>query len=508
MFKRQVIDYVWEMIDVSRRSCMKRKYFLLIQILLIIIAILIIPFNMFYAKFSEWGTIIPLIGIVVNSLVYYRTYRRVGKILLIITTILVIGVVYIGSFANPYWNSSTFRNNINNGSYKEILSFNQAKADLEETMKYIEKCHPLYIHGLSTDIEQRYIDSINRLKNKNVITSIDIEREIQLIVAPLGDAHTTSYPSYYDDLYLKDSAKLQNDGWSINKINGLGMDEIVEQAKKYICYEVEEGVSIDLNSYSTLLLYNIASETNIYEWVNCEGETLTKEYTIEDYVEWEKYSDLLNEYSSVDDLKDKNKTVYYTLDEEKSLAILTLKSCKYNAEYRECVKQMFQEVKDKKIENIAIDLRNNSGGSSLVANEVFRYLPVKQFNTGACDWRLGPFLIHNNEICKSSKVDDLIFDGEFYVLSNAQTFSSAKDFAMMVVDNNIGTLIGEPPANSCYGYGEVTCFNLKNSGVYIQISTKKWYRADLSNKDILVRPNILCNGEDVLQTLYQTISNK
>lgn len=143
----------------------------------------------------------------------------------------------------------------------------------------------------------------------------------------------------------------------------------------------------------------------------------------------------------------------------------------------------------------------------MVANEVFRYLPVDQIETGSCDWRLGPFLINLSGTCKNSKVNNLIFDGEFYVLSNAQTFSSAKAFAMMVVDNQIGTLIGEPPSNSCYGYGEVTCFNLKNSGIYIQISTKKWYRADLSNKDILVRPDILCNDEDAIERLYQEISN-
>lgn len=57
--------------------------------------------------------------------------------------------------------------------------------------------------------------------------------------------------------------------------------------------------------------------------------------------------------------------VYYDIDEEKNLAILTLTACNYQQVYIDCVSQMFAEVKQMKIKNVAVDLRGNGGGNSL-----------------------------------------------------------------------------------------------------------------------------------------------
>lgn len=52
-----------------------------------------------------------------------------------------------------------------------------------------------------------------------------------------------------------------------------------------------------------------------------------------------------------------------------------------------------------------------------------------------------------------------------------------------------GTLIGEAPANSPNGYGNIATFKLPNSKILMQISTMKFKRADSSNKDELVEPD-------------------
>ncbi len=48
-----------------------------------------------------------------------------------------------------------------------------------------------------------------------------------------------------------------------------------------------------------------------------------------------------------------NEFVYYVIDEHRSLAVLTLSQCEYNQEYVDCLNQMFTEVKQKNIKNIA-----------------------------------------------------------------------------------------------------------------------------------------------------------
>ena len=47
---------------------------------------------------------------------------------------------------------------------------------------------------------------------------------------------------------------------------------------------------------------------------------------------------------------------------------------------------------------------------------------------------------------------------------------------MLIQDNHLGKIIGEPSANSVNGYGEVAYFYLPNTGLFAQVSTKKWYR--------------------------------
>ncbi|MCX4287574.1 MAG: S41 family peptidase [Clostridia bacterium] len=63
-----------------------------------------------------------------------------------------------------------------------------------------------------------------------------------------------------------------------------------------------------------------------------------------------------------------------------------------------------------------------------------------------------------------------------------ESFSAAKDFAMLIQDNRLGKVVGEPSANAVNGYGEVTYFYLPNTGLYVQISTKKWYGIVLYHK--------------------------
>ena len=198
--------------------------------------------------------------------------------------------------------------------------------------------------------------------------------------------------------------------------------------------------------------------------------------------------------------------VSYHIDEKNSIAILTLNSCGYNAEYKNCLKEMFAEIREKNIQNVAVDLRENGGGNAQVAYEFIRYLNVDSYNQGENDFRLGCFNFHSNRTCmENKKYDELLFDGDVYILTSGKTFSSAMLFAQYISDNKLGTLIGEAPANAPNGYGNITEFKLPNSKILMQISTMKFKRADSSNADELVEPDIACDSADAMDVLYQNI---
>jgi C-terminal processing protease CtpA/Prc len=106
-------------------------------------------------------------------------------------------------------------------------------------------------------------------------------------------------------------------------------------------------------------------------------------------------------------------------------------------------------VKENDIQYIAVDLRDNPGGNSSVADEFIRYLNIeKYYITGGCDIRYGPFLKkYSKSITKNKQIEDLVFKGKTYVLTSTQTFSSAMMFATILSDNQIGEIIGEIPGH-------------------------------------------------------------
>src|SRR5262249_46575349 len=70
------------------------------------------------------------------------------------------------------------------------------------------------------------------------------------------------------------------------------------------------------------------------------------------------------------------------------------------------------------------------------------------------------------------------FKGELFVLTSARTFSSGSWFAVVVQDNKLGRVVGEPTGNAPSSYGEILSFTLPNSALSFTLSQKRWIRPD------------------------------
>lgn len=103
-------------------------------------------------------------------------------------------------------------------------------------------------------------------------------------------------------------------------------------------------------------------------------------------------------------------------------------------------------------------------------------------------------------------IDDLVFTGNVYALTSVFTYSSAMDFAMLLTDNNLGTIIGEASGNSPGSYGDITVFKLPKSGLIMQVSTKKWYRVDTESMDEFIEPDIKCESDEALDVLKEMLA--
>lgn len=463
----------------------------------------LIPINVFCVNFPEWVTVLLSVlfcGGLAAYLIIFKT-KLVTKIILPIAFVIIAVTCSLLPYMIPYWNSYLFKSY--NGvmlNYDDVIPFSAAEEDFNALKNHLERTHPAFKNGLTAEVKNAYSASLERLRGKDKITVNDLRREIQSVLHLIGDAHTTTYNIYPDDGYLKTIPQMSSRGYGITAINGKTVKQIYEEAEPYYCYETEDGISIDLGSLATLDFLGYC-EPFVYTWT--DGDSVVEEtYAASDFVSWGEYIEIYNRYYAPGEPKD---FVYYEIDEQKSLAVLTLSQCDYNRTYIDCLKAMFTEIKQKNIKNVAVDLRGNGGGSSLVGNEFIKYLPVDVYYDGPYDWRWGFCEFHASPKITNRQYEDLLFDGNVYILTDYGSFSAAKDFAMLIQDNHLGVVVGEPSSNAVNGYGDVTCFYLPNTGLYVQISTKKWYRIDSTNPDEYVMPDYPCDGGECLEKLYEVL---
>lgn len=475
------------------------------HIVLLVLTFLLLPLNLFVVNFPEWIVVLcggAALALLIFYLIVFRT-KLVTKILLPILPVVIVVFCVLVTYCCPYWNSYSFKQVDTVWlNYDEELTYKQAEEDLAAAIRHLEHVHPMFRGGLTPEIQERYEAALGRLKEMQTITVNDLRRELQTVLNPMHDAHTTTHNSWPEDRYLSDIPMMQQGGYTVFSVNGRTTEEIVEAAAPYYSYETKDWITVDVGSLAALSFCGY-EEPFTFVWINEEGDMITETYTTDDFVPWESLFTPEDGYDGEPDAEAESPFVFYEIDEEKSLAILTLTACNYNDEYIRCVREMFQEVKEKQIRNVAVDVRGNGGGNSLVANEFIKYLPVARYRDMPCDWRWGWFVVSFDGGVKNKQYGDLLFDGEVYVLTDSSSFSSAMDFALIIQDNGLGDVVGIAPGNAVNSYGDVAVFSLPNSGLLMQISTKKWYRIDETNTDDYVVPDF--PGEDAIAVLYSVL---
>lgn len=162
---------------------------------------------------------------------------------------------------------------------------------------------------------------------------------------------------------------------------------------------------------------------------------------------------------------------------------------------------MFKELRDKGIENLIIDIRNNGGGNSAVGDVLLRYLspepfiqmdkilvrvtPLTSKLMGARD--LQPMLIFQEvdpvNFIKPRTAEEGHYTGTVYLLTSNRTFSSAGSFAWAFKECNMGTVVGEETGGMNVCYGDILTYQLPISGLSTSISFKRFWqlRADENN---------------------------
>lgn len=206
-----------------------------------------------------------------------------------------------------------------------------------------------------------------------------------------------------------------------------------------------------------------------------------------------------------------NRTEYgWQVDEAHSLGVFYLDICRNTAEYKNSLVSFFRRVKELGIKRVVMDVRQNLGGDSSVVNQFFSFLPVRLggwfYNTEESkvkrflgDIRYSP---EASQQCGYSQTNgyyridpalriqgapmtvlfppdpELIFYGNVFIFTANRTNSSANWFAVLVQDNKLGFVLGEPTGNRPSHFGYPLNFEIPYSKFFLSISHIIWYRPD------------------------------
>lgn len=487
---------------------MQKKY-LFILLAVIILGLTLIPLNLFVLFLPEWITVFFAAASVLLLVLFYlkANGKLPSKIIMTAVTVLSAGFMLFDAYCNPYWNSVVLKDYGYSYSTDQTLTFAQAKADTDYMMKYLNKVHPVFMNGEPASIRTAYGKAIDRLKNQPKITVTVLHQQLQSILSVLLDGHTTTYVNAQNPRYLKQYYRHKQSGDTLVQINGLSIDALYAKKTELFSCDVDSYGISDLKQYllrlDGLRFLGINPDGVRYTYKTRAGKSSTEVYHASDFVTYDEYL----AYNHITKAAQKP-FVSYKIYSGKSTAVLTLNECNDNDEYRSCLNAMFKEVKAKGIKNVAVDLRNNGGGNSAVADEFLHYLNINSYDTGSDVWRLGFLNIPSGDgRTDNKKHTGLTFKGKVYVLTSVDTFSSAMLFTEYIKDNKLGKIIGEAPGENVTGYGEISIFSLPNSKLLFQVSSKRFFRIDKTARVNQIIPDIACSSKDALNVLLKTVGN-
>ncbi len=171
---------------------------------------------------------------------------------------------------------------------------------------------------------------------------------------------------------------------------------------------------------------------------------------------------------------------------------------------------VFTAIKDKPVEGLIIDLRQNGGGNSNLGDKLIGYISGKPFRMGGGSrWKVsdeyktfireqaktnavyagGSFKEYLNkttgEIISETESrthgggkNKLRYSGKVCVLTGPNTFSSANMLANAIKDYQLATIIGEATGEAPNDYGELYWNRLPNTGLTFYTCSKQFIRAN------------------------------
>lgn len=452
--------------------------------------------------------------------------KWVRGIVVLLCILALVGVALYGVW--KIW-FDPYRGTVNSFSPTEKLETvrpsSQGVEDLDYLVQRLAERHPACMKGLPEKVQEVYERERKNIASAPEVSVLALWQSMARILGSLGDAHTVVGVNYENeprlplDFVWKNDVLLcaggEYDGYTVLEIENEKIVDLYEGFLTQFSYELDAWarhsfasrlngkeflsfIGLDVQDEVSLLMESPRDGKPISVSIELQENSL-KNHELENDLE----DPIANE---IGDEEEFPPHFEYAFKPAEGVGIFTLRQCVYDENYKTGLQNFFQKVEENNIHSVIVDLRGNSGGNSLVGYEFISYLPVESYLTGSSQVRLGPILINNKpQSQKNSPQKEPVFKGDVYVLTGADTFSAAMDFAVLISDNGLGTIVGESPGNMPSSYGDILRFQTPNAGLIFSVSYKYFERPDSSKSHLPLLPDVVVPAEDALTETMRLI---
>ncbi|HPE54800.1 MAG TPA: S41 family peptidase [Bacteroidales bacterium] len=464
----------------------------------------------------------------------------------------------------------------NNNSFSQEKSkeFTQAQLydDIASLFETLETIHPdLYFYTPKDSIDVLIEQA--KAKITGPMSALDFWKLMGPVVAKLGDGHTGLYfprKSYY--MYLDSSNvifplevvvrdnkvfvsknysadSLLNPNTEILEINGMEMNFLLNEIRKYQWGErqsfIDLKTGLNFNTY-LWMLYGESTNFDLRFVSSTNNQTYVKNVP---GIIFDSY----RRAKQKDNTEDRDFWFYQVVDQK--IGVIEFNSMRRGGDFKNFLDSTFRAIQSDSISDLIIDIRKNGGGNSSLVVSLFSYFNTKpytqatqmdvkiskqarkQFRKMIFKWYTYPLypvtlffnetrpilwgkkgkVVSFHEQPETHKIREPFFNGDVYLLTSPNTFSSANILAAVFKCYDMGTIIGEETGGVTIAFGDLIYFSLPNTGLPGICSYKKFYHpcGNPDNRGVIPDIEVIPNPEDlkdnrdtVLEFTIETILEK
>jgi len=442
---------------------------------------------------------------------------------------------------------------------QSLLNKEDAIKDLDILYETINEVHPNPYTVISKNEFDRNFNSI-KSSLKDSLQLSDFFAVAAPLLHSIGDGHSWMYmpqeeltredlilfPYFVEINSVDSSLTISNDisadnqfeeipiGAKITSINGKNYKDLLTQMlsfKSGELFEYKLTFFRDKLLFPQLLYLLDPSESFAIEYI-IDGKLLKKN------IDGNTIKNIFSLYQKRYPQIPKAKRPYYSMTiNENNIAILDIRTFSFELlkGFSQFVDSAFTVLRNRKINNLIIDIRGNGGGATDVSDKLFKYLipgnfkqfdfmnvkVSRQFKEEYGDFKeiskeYDPDKKYKNNIYvwnldnTESHADSLIYKDNIYLLTDRGSFSTSGLFAWVFKYYNLGTIIGEETGGLPITFGDYYEGQLPHSKLNYTISYKELFGIGATEKDRNhgVIPHINTRSKDAMDKALEIIHLK